>query len=297
VNPAAAPSWVKRAVAAILAATGVTSAGFTLQRLSWMPFIRVVYYHDVPVRLQSAFREQLRLFERLFVPAARHDLEVLLRQGTWPHAKPGIILTFDDGLRSHSEVAAPLLEEFGFQGWFFVPAGLVTLDPTLQPEAAVRHNVQHEWDTGSDPRVFMTRQQLVELARRHVVGCHTETHERLSRQLSAEQLHAQIPGAQLRLESLLGQRVDAFSWVGGEEWAYCAPAMREIAGRFDYAFTTNTAVTRPGTRALEINRTHIEPGFPPSLVRLQLSGLMDLYYRNKRRRLAPQFALEPGRVR
>jgi len=262
-----------------------------LQRFSLMPFIRVVYYHDVPARRAQSFREQLRLFARLFVPASRDDLKVLLRDGSWPHTKPGIILTFDDGLRSHFEVAAPLLQEFGFQGWFFVPADLVALQPAVQPEAALRHCVHHEWETNRDPRVFMTQRQLLELARRHVVGCHTATHERLSRQLSPQQLDSQIAGAQCRLESIMDRPIDSFSWVGGEEWAYSAAAMREIAGRFDYAFTTNTALTRPGGRALEINRTHIEPSFSPALVRLQLSGLMDLFYRNKRRRLAPQLAV------
>lgn len=290
-NPAAPPSRGKRAVAALLAATGVTSAGFALQRLSLMPYIRVVYYHDIPPRLMQSFREQLRLFESLFVPASRTDLDSLLQQGSWPHAKPGLILTFDDGLRTHFEVAAPLLEEFGFQGWFFVPADLVTLAPALQPEAAVRHDVMHEWDTSRDPRVFMTQQQLVELAQRHVVGCHTATHARMSQELSAAQLEIQISGAQRRLQSILGKRVDSFSWVGGEEWAYSPRAMREIARRFDYAFTTNTSLTRIGTQALRIDRTHIEPGFSPALVRLQLSGLMDVYYRNKRRRLDQQLRL------
>jgi peptidoglycan/xylan/chitin deacetylase (PgdA/CDA1 family) len=260
-----------------------------------MPFIRVVYYHDVPDRLAHSFREQLRLFHRLFVPASRIDLDTLLQEGRWPHRRPGIILTFDDGLRTHFEVAAPLLEEFGFQGWFFVPSDLVTLDPALQPAAAIRHDILHEWDTAADPRVFMTRQQLVDLARRHVVGCHTATHERLSQKLTPEQLQVEIPGAQQRLESTLGRSVDSFSWVGGEEWAYCRSAAREIAHRFTYAFTTNTALTRPGTHPLRIDRTHIEPAFSPALVRLQLSGLMDVYYRNKRRRLEPQWRLQPGR--
>jgi len=291
VNPAAPPSTVKRTVAALLAATGVTSVGFALQRLALMPFIRVLYYHDIPARLEESFCEQLRLFEHLFVPASRSDLQRLLQQGSWPHSKPGLILTFDDGLRTHFEVAAPLLDTFGFQGWFFVPADLVALAPALQPQAAIRHDVMHEWDTSADPRVFMTQQQLVQLARRHVVGCHTATHERMSRELSAEQLDVQIAGAQRRLQGMLGQRVDSFSWVGGEEWAYSAQAMREIAGRFDYAFTTNTALTRTGTQALRIDRTHMEPGFSPALVRLQLSGLMDVYYRNKRQRLEHQLRL------
>jgi peptidoglycan/xylan/chitin deacetylase (PgdA/CDA1 family) len=276
---------IKRALASVLDGVGLISAAFALQRATQSPFIRAVYYHDVAHGMHAAFIRQLLFFKRAFVPASKTDLERLLATGEWPHRKPGIILTFDDGLRSHSEVVAPVLDELGFQGWFFVPVDLVTVDPASQPEAALRHGVLHHCDTQRDPRVFMTQQQLVSLSERHIVGCHTATHVRLARELTEEQLCLEIDGAKRRLESVLGRPVDSFSWVGGEEWAYSASAASHIASRFAYAFTTNTRATRPGGSRLRIDRTHVEAGFSPALTRLQVSGLMDLYYRPKRRRV------------
>jgi len=277
---------LKRGVAALLHRTGLTSLSSALQRAFAAPFIRVVYYHDVQPDSAAAFEKQLLLFKELFVPATRVELDALVSRGAWPHARPGIVLSFDDGLRSHREVVAPLLEKHGFQGWFFVPVDLVSLAPAEQPEAAVKHGVLHDCDTARDPRVFMTERQLTELAERHVVGCHTATHVRLSKELSDGQLALELDRAKQRLEGLLGGRkVDTFSWVGGEEWAYSEAAAESIARLFDYAFTTNTCVARPGMSQLNIARTHVEASFSPSLVRLQLSGMMDLYYRPKRRRL------------
>jgi peptidoglycan/xylan/chitin deacetylase (PgdA/CDA1 family) len=279
-------SPVKRNIAVLLDRAGVSSLSFSLQRSLLSPFIRVVFYHDVPPALAGDFERQLSLFKKKFVPTTRADLDALLRGAHWPHDRPGIIVTFDDGLRSHFEVAAPILDRLGFQGWFFVPVDLLTLPPDAQPTAAERQSVLHDCDTTRDPRVFMTGRQLVELAERHIVGCHTATHCRLSKDLTESQLQMELRRAKERLESLLGgHRVDSFSWVGGEEWAYSEAAARIVADIFDYAFTSNTCVTRAGTSRLNIARTHVEAFFSLSLVELQLSGMMDLYYLSKRRRL------------
>jgi peptidoglycan/xylan/chitin deacetylase (PgdA/CDA1 family) len=276
---------IKRGAAAVLDLTGVSSLSFALQRRILSPFIRVVYYHDVGAGMADEFEKQLSFFKRAFVPACKADLERLLSQGVWPHDRPGIILTFDDGLRSHYEVVAPILDKLGFQGWFFVPVDLVTLAPSEQPAAAVRHGVLHDWDTTRDPRVFMSEQQLVALSGGHIVGCHTGTHVRLSEQLTDGQLHTELDNAKQHLEAILGRRVDSFSWVGGEEWAYSEAAAKVVTRLFDYAFTTNTCITRAGASRLKIDRTHLEAAFSAALVRLHLSGMMDLYYRPKRRRL------------
>ena len=277
---------LKRRAAAVMQGIGVTALSAALQRVALAPFIRVLYYHDVPPALADHFARQLEFFRRHFVAASRADLELLLAGGRWPHDRPGIILTFDDGLRSHAEVVAPLLEQAGFQGWFFAPVDLAVLPPAEQPAAATRHSVLHDCDTTADPRIFMTEAQLRDLSVNHVVGCHTGTHVRLSDQLTPEVLQAELVTAKERLEGILGRPVDSFSWVGGEEWAYSAAAADLVARHFQYSFTTNTCVTRSSASRLNIDRTHVEAWFSPALVRLQLCGLMDLYYRAKRRRVA-----------
>jgi peptidoglycan/xylan/chitin deacetylase (PgdA/CDA1 family) len=281
---------LKRGAAAVLRGTGMTALSRALHRAALAPFIRVLYYHDVPRVMSRAFASQLAALKQSFVPASRADLECLLTEGQWPHERPGIIVTFDDGLRSHSEVVAPILDELGYEGWFFVPVDLIISAADEHPVLASQHGVLHGCDTARDPRVFMTVDQLVALSRRHNVGCHTASHVRLSDDLSEAQLQLQIVNAKQGLEAVLGRPVDSFSWVGGEEWAYSPAAARCIARHFDYAFTTNTRVTRPGTSRLMIDRTHVEASFPPALVSLQVSGLMDLYYRSKRRRIASRFA-------
>lgn len=276
---------MKLVLARLLASLGVSQLAFHLHTLVTSPYIRVFLLHGVRPDQAGEFERLLSFLRRRFHPATPGELIELRQTGSWPHTRPGAVLTFDDGLRSDYEIVAPLLEKWGFVGWFFVPVGLLGLDPAEQLEAARRRRIDCA-QAGADPRVFLTLEQLRELARRHVVGCHTANHVRLSKSLSEAELIREIPGAQQALESIIGRPVDSFAWVGGEESAYSVAAARYISQHFRISFTTNTSVTRRGTSLQRIERTHLEANFPLSLVKLQISGLMDLFYTAKRCRVA-----------
>jgi len=280
------PSLLKRAVAAGCDGLGLTRAGLALQRHLAGPHLRAVYYHDLTPALLDSFEGQLRFLSRHFVPAVRADIDRLLDGGGWPHSKPGLVLTFDDGLRSHHELVAPLLEKHGFQGWFFVPVGLVDLPADRQPAAAQRQLVPHCCDTSADPRIFMTPAQVRDLAWRHIVGCHTSMHVRLASSITAETLSTEILEARASLERMTDRPVEAFAWVGGEEPSYSQAAAALLRHGFRYVFRTNTRTIDAGASPHALDRTHLEAWFPPSLVRFQLCGAMDLMYAPKRARLA-----------
>lgn len=131
-------------------------------------------------------------------------------------------------------------------------------------------------------------------ARGHRIGCHTRTHVRLSEALSREQLVDEITNSGRDIGKRLGRPVDDFCWVGGEEWSYGAAAFEEIrrAG-YQRVFATNLLPLTPGASPLWIERTNIEANWPLPQVRFYLSGLMDMAYAAKRRRLRKRLALPP----
>jgi peptidoglycan/xylan/chitin deacetylase (PgdA/CDA1 family) len=247
--------------------------------------VRVVNYHDVPPEQAGRFEDQLRYFAERFEPLRRADLEAVVA-GRRRGSRLGIVLTFDDGLRSHAEVVAPLLERYGFEGWFFVPGGFVDAPAAEQGAFADANRIQHAPPDPADPRLAITWEEARRLAQRHVVGCHTWSHVRLEEKLGAERLREEIVAAKARLEEKLGAPVDSFAWVGGEEWAYSrsgAECIREAG--FRYSFMTNNALVEPGANPLQIQRTNVEAFFPPDVVGFQLSGLLDVMYTGKRRRV------------
>ena len=68
---------------------------------------------------------------------------VLQATGTWRGAKsgkPGLLFCYDDGGYTNYSVAAPVLEEFGFSGLFFLPVGFLDCPVEDQVEWARARN-------------------------------------------------------------------------------------------------------------------------------------------------------------
>jgi peptidoglycan/xylan/chitin deacetylase (PgdA/CDA1 family) len=274
----------KVALATLFDSVGLSGALLRAQAALFRRHIRAVNYHDVPPSLSTAFEKQLEFYSRHFVPVTMDDLR-RLATGEWSHDKPGIVLSFDDGLRSHANVCAPLLEKHGFVGWFMVPVGFVETPASEQAEFARQHSI-HARDEWGDGRVAMSWDELRELDRRHVIGCHSKDHRRLGDTLSDAELDDEIPEAKRQLEKGLGHEVEVFAWVGGEEASYSRRAAERIrAAGFRFSFMTNHAVFRPGDSMHHIQRSHVEADFPLNLVRFHLSGFMDVMYTPKRRRV------------
>jgi peptidoglycan/xylan/chitin deacetylase (PgdA/CDA1 family) len=262
--------------------TKISSLFLRAQAAMFSKHIRAVNYHDVPPSLARGFEAQLQFFREHFVPVTLADLEQL-SAGSWPHEKPGILLSFDDGLRSQAQVCAPLLERYGMCGWFMIPSAFV--DAREQAAFARRHRIMAS-DEYQDGRIAMSWDDVHRLDGKHVIGCHSKHHRRLSAHLGASGLDEEIGEAKRELETRLGHPVEVFAWVGGEEGAYSREAALRIrAAGFRYSFMTNHALFRPGDDTLQIQRSNIEAHFPLHLVRFHLSGIMDLLYAQKRRRV------------
>jgi peptidoglycan/xylan/chitin deacetylase (PgdA/CDA1 family) len=266
---------IKLTLARVFDTIGINALGHFLQRKTLSPFIRVVNYHEINAPWVESFERHIEFYSTRFVNVAYGDLVNFLAGGKWPHDKPGLIITFDDGSTTHLEAAAPILEKFGFTGWFFVPSGWVI----------EKNGVKGEKPWFVKEIEVLTHEQLKRLDKKHIIGCHTDTHCRLSTDVPPEKMREEILGAQKEMESLLGHPVRLFSWTGGEESAYSREAADLIRQGFDLSFMTNSQVIRPGNEPLQIQRTNIEAEFPLPLVRFQLSGLMDIVYAGKRKRV------------
>ena len=279
------PRHWKQGLAAGFDLAGLNRAGALAQRRLLWPWARALNYHDVPQRLAGAFEEQLRGFARQFVSVGPVEL-LALQAGVWPHPKPGLLLSFDDGLRSHVDVVAPLLEKYGFSGWFNVPVGFVDAPPAEQREFARAHRIDCDASELPDARIALSWDDLRRLDGPHEICCHTTSHRRLGPRLAPAELELEIAAAKRRLEEGLGHAVRGFAWVGGEEWAYTREAAEAIrAAGFQFSFMTNNAPIRPGCDLLQLQRTNVEAHFAPSFVRFCLSGFYDLFYLPKRRRV------------
>ena len=182
------------------------------QRALRMPYVRIVNYHDVPRRLADAFAEQVAFFAEHFQPIGYRELGEFLA-GRFRPERPGLIITFDDGLKSHAEIAAPVLETHGFQGWFAVPAEFPDL--RVEDDHAFRRERHVDFDTGDfGEGPLLAWDDVRRLQERHVVSCHSFSHRRLSADMTDAECAREVHEAKARLEAQLDHPIRSFVWGG-----------------------------------------------------------------------------------
>ncbi len=248
--------------------------------------IYVVNYHDTPKRLSGNFEEQLKFYKKNFRNVDLNDLDEFFGGGVRSYSKPGIIISFDDGLASNMAVARPLLEKYGFTGWFFIPTGFVECNTKEQRSFLENNSIAFSKGVSSELRLAMNWDEVKYLNTHHVVGCHTKSHCRLNADLSQEVVIEEVNTSKLHLESMLGEPVNIFCWVGGEESSYSHKASEEIKkSNYEYSFMTNCSPISNKTSKLQLNRFNVEFNYPVYVIKFLISGIMELYYFPKRQRV------------
>ena len=250
------------------------------------PTLISVTYHDTPQYDSVNFCKQINWYKSKFDNCTLEDLQLFLEKGVWRKSKPGIIITFDDGLASNYLYASVILERYGFTGWFMIPAGIIDLPENDHLLFAQDGLVDFSFLPGQK-RLFMSREELLDLRRRgHQIVCHSYSHVRLSENLSNERLNSEIKLAKKRIEYVLSESVDSFAWVGGEEHAYTKAAMRamENAG-YKFVFATNCSPIYPNQNPMLLDRYHVDVKYNLDEIRFAISWIYNMLYRAKRMRV------------
>ena len=257
--------------------SGLSQFGFKIQTKFYAPFIRILNYHDVSKTDALQFEEQLKYFSKNFVNV---DLKELLsfKHGNWPHNKPGLILSFDDGLKSHFEIVAPLLEKHGFTGWFMLPVNFLDSPISAQADFAVKNKILNS-DIIKGKRYAMNWSEAKKLSHKHVIGSHTMNHCRLKKPDSKSNYSFEILESKKILQERIGDEISVFCWVGGEKWSYSSEAADFIRkGNYVVSFLTNSKPFKYGDHLHHIQRTNCEAHFNKNKVKLCLSGFFDIRY-------------------
>lgn len=254
---------------------------FLTRRRYGRSHIRAVNYHGTPLPFQDNFERQVRFFKKYYCDVNEEELLEFVERGLWKKDKPGVIISFDDGLKNNYDIALPILERYGFTGWFCLPVGFVECDPKHQQEFALRQRISRSFE--QDTRIAMSKGEIKQAADKHVIVCHTYSHHRMSDNDESETLHKEIFVSKAGLGKIVNREVKGFCWVGGETHTYTKSAHEAIQkANYRYAFMTNNYPVKPKADPLWIQRTNVESDMPLFLVRFYLCGLYDFFYRKKR---------------
>jgi hypothetical protein len=274
---------MKKIIAIIFYYTGISYFLFLITHRK--NTIRAVNYHCTPFSDMVNFESQLLFYKKHFRNITSTDLLEVLT-GKTKSCKPGIILSFDDGLRSNFDFALPLLEKYGFTGWFFVPAGFME-----QPgeDFAKKNSITYRQNY-PDKRYGFNQDELKRLADKHIIGCHTYTHHRMKVDDTELILKHELVTSKTLIENMIQMPVNIFCWVGGELEHYTHSAQFAIKmACYHYSFTTNNQIIHKQSNPLNLNRTNIESNNSISMVLFQLSGVLDFLYKRKRAKVDGKF--------
>lgn len=201
--------------------------------------LRVVNFHATPRYRAEEYRRQLAEYARLFEPITHLNFDRAF-DGTWPHARPGLMPVLFEGFRDNVDVLLPILEEHGFKGWFFVPSAFPAVTPEVQRSYARAHKLHlPSREEYPGERVAMTWDEARALAGRgHGFACHSRSHFDLRPGTPDHVLWDEIHTAANEMRAGIGSPAEIFCWLRGAEAGVNprADAMLKEAG-FRYLFS------------------------------------------------------------
>lgn len=278
------------------------------------PQVVVLRYHSVrhdpslldsyiPVDISHAsdvFRLQMAYVAQNCTPVSLDDLPAYL-QGRLPIPNRAVIITFDDGFRDNYEVAAPILEECGLRGVFYVPTSAVESRPIwfvrLRYWSVEARKTRSEFLKASahcasinelerekflatlehansfTDNLTMTWSQICDLsARGHIIGSHTQNHPNLAR-IDEIEAKCEIEDSKAELERHLGHPVTHFSYPNPilfPNWNQTTIRLCAGAGYVTCA-TSDAGAVNKRSNLLALSRHYIATSFTDFCWNLELA--------------------------
>ncbi|WP_170124332.1 polysaccharide deacetylase family protein [Breznakibacter xylanolyticus] len=167
-----------------------------------MPQVPVLCYHRIENGTKANYKVSQATFEAhikmlydsgyyAITPIELYDYRV----NREPLPSKPVMLTFDDSRVAHYTIAAPILEQYGFRGVFFIMT--ITCD---KPN-------------------YLSKSQITQLAQRgHIIGLHSWDHTMATQYLTANDWLKQVVEPQKMLQELTGQPIDRL--LGLSQWSF-----------------------------------------------------------------------------
>lgn len=178
------------------------------------PLIRVVNYHNTPRSNAEQLERELAQYSEAFSSVNEAELREYLRTGRWTKSKPGMIPVLYEGYRDGYDVMAPLLEKYGFVGWYFIITEFIKASIPDQLPLALSHHINMKTREYPDGRYALSWDEIKQLSKKHVIASHARNHSELST-LTEEVRQQEIQGSQDDFRKYFGRPVKGFSSLRG----------------------------------------------------------------------------------
>lgn len=140
----------------------------------------------------SAFEAQMKILaDSGYHSVSPDELYNYLKYNAELPSKP-FLITYDDSRVEHHEIAAPIMEKYGFHGTFFI--------------MTITYNKKN----------YMTKDQIADLAKRgHTIGMHSWDHQMVTKYLTPQDWEKEVITPQKELEQITGKKVQYWAYPYG----------------------------------------------------------------------------------
>ncbi|WP_223588249.1 polysaccharide deacetylase family protein [Neobacillus bataviensis] len=213
-------------------------------------YIRTINFHNTPNCRIEEYDRMLAFYREHFEPVSKEDLDEFFEAKRWNKKKPGLIINFYNGYRNNFDIMYPILEKYGFVGWFFLATEFLSVPSNQQKEYAAAHTLllgENEYD---DSRFALSWEEVRELSKRHVIASHTKTHSELTEFSTDKDMIREIIDSKIEIEEQIQSEISAFAWLGGKEFSGNPSASKYLrqAG-YQYLFS-NLKIEKIGNRGV-----------------------------------------------
>ena len=229
---------------------------------------RIVVFHDVPDSVW--FESMIKTLTDTFHMLSPEDFHTGVRHPS----KINVLVTFDDGYQSWTDVAIPMLSKYNVQALFFINSGLVDSE---SDQSAVDTYMREQLRI--TPKSALAWEGVGKLvAGGHTVGGHSRSHFDLTK-LDSETLREEISTDKAIFEEKTGRAIVDFAYpfgtrnhVNGE-----SVVMVRDSG-YTHAYTAMSAfVTKENIQQFRIPRMCIESDSSPTQLKRWVRGSYDLF--------------------
>ena len=178
------------------------------------PLMRAVNFHSTARIHAEHYESQLAQYSKSFTSVNEDEMDAYLTTGQWNKPKPGLIVSVFEGYRNSYDVLLPLLEKYGFTGWFWMITSFLNASIPDQRTYAEHHDINMLTHEYPDKRYALTWDELRQIDRKHVIASHTRSHTLLSA-LPPDEQYKEVVGSQEDFKKNLGHPVRGFVSLTG----------------------------------------------------------------------------------
>ena len=252
-------------------------------RLNKNSGIRVLIYHDVKTEEQiKLFKKQILSLQKEYEFISPIDFQKDLINSKKNKTK--LLLSFDDGFKSNRRLAEEVLNKLNIKGLFFIISDFVGAKKQSEKYKKIIHNIYPVGPSKSELSDPMDHGDIKFLiSNGHLIGCHTLSHQMLSKISSLNELNKELVSSKNKLEKDFDIKIKHFAFPFGTFDSINQSSLKILNKNYQFIHSGLRGNNKKATKL--IYRDAVNPEMKINRFKAFLTGNADFIYKRKFKKL------------